>query len=100
MKQRIMVLWSGQVPLAVAFWHFAVLYGLLINVVASATFMALMAAEVSTAIGIVVNLLPVPYNIFMVVAVWRSAGAYEGPGQWAGWARIGVIVWMALLSAT
>lgn len=100
MKERIAALWSGNVPLHIAFWYYAVLYGLLINISASMFFMALIVADVSMVVGIVVNLLPLPYNIFMIVAVWRSAGNYEGPSERIGWARFGVVVWMLVLSAT
>lgn len=87
-------MWAGEVPLARAFWDYAVLYGLLLNLAATGAAFAVFAADASTALGMAVFLLPFPYNLFVVVAVWRSAGRYPGPRHWADLARIAVIVWM------
>lgn len=38
--------------------------------------------------------LPKPYNIFVAVAVWRSAGRYEGPETHAELARIVTVILM------
>ena len=61
--------------------------------------MALLSGEASTALGTAVYFLPTPYNLFMVVAVWRSAGRYEGPDHWADLARIAAVVWAVLETA-
>ena len=42
---------------------------------------------------------PVPYNIFMVVAVWRSADRYRGAKTWAELARVSTVIWMLALTA-
>lgn len=82
--------WRGQLPLAVTFWLFgaavlAALVGLFvylgvvhpngtIGVLAALTFLAL-------------NAVTAVYWIFVSVAIWRSAGAYEGPQLWSLLAR-------------
>lgn len=100
MAGKLKSLWAGEVPLAEAFWQYAVLYGMLANLVATFAFAMMVAMEMSPFLFIPVFLLPVPYNIFMIVGVWRSAEHYRGPRQWADLARIVTPLWMLLLSAT
>ena len=33
--QRLRALWRGELPLEVAFWHYAIYYGLILNLAAS-----------------------------------------------------------------
>ena len=41
---------------------------------------------------------PVPYNVIVLVGVWRSAGRFSGERQWADLARIVTVIGMILLS--
>lgn len=91
---RIARLWEGAVPLARAFWEYAILYGLMANLAATLAAAALTAAGVHPALTLAVFLLPVPYNILVLVAVWRSAGRYAGPPHWAALARAAIVVWV------
>lgn len=100
MKERIEALWLGRVPLDIAFWRFAVLYGLILNAATSALFMALLVSEAGNALLTAAFILPIPYNILIVVAVWRSAGRYEGPRKWVDWARFATVLWMVVLTAS
>ncbi|MEM7226916.1 MAG: hypothetical protein AAF495_28355 [Pseudomonadota bacterium] len=93
-------LWAGQVPLEIAFWRYAVVYGLLVNLVTSALFYALLLDETSPLVIAVAFALPLPYNLLATVGVWRSAQAFEGPRKWADWAQIVTVLWMLLLSLT
>ena len=91
-------LWAGEVPLARAFWEYAILYGLLVNLLATAGSFALFAADASTAVAVAIFCLPIPYNLFVLVAVWRSAGRYRGPQPWADVARVAAVVWVLLVT--
>lgn len=91
-------LWAGQLPLEQAFWHYAVGYGLLINIVTSLAFLALIADDANLSLLVLAFALPIPYNVFVVVAVWRSANSYRGPKTWADWARVGTVIWMVALT--
>lgn len=92
-------LWRGDLPLTEAFWFFAVGYGLLLNLATSMLFMAVLVNDGSLAVLVASFLLPIPYNVLMVVAVWRSAGRYAGPKQWAELARVVCVIWMIVLTA-
>ena len=98
---RFMVLhalWRGEIPLGQAFWWYAVVVGSLLNLVTTILFMALASVQAPAVLSIAAFLLPVPYNLFILVAVWRSAGRYEGPPERALLARILTVLWAAVAS--
>ena len=100
MASRLKSLWAGEVPLPEVFWHYAVGYGLILNIATSILFVVLVKTNASPWVLVPAYFLPVPYNLFMIVAVWRSAGRYQGPKQWAELARIGTVIGMLILTAT
>ena len=93
-------LWRGDVPLAEAFWTWAVLVGLLVNVSTTIGFLWLMMADQVVAAFIVGYALSVPYNVVAAVGVWRSAARTDADPRWAGAARLAVVVGMTILSLT
>lgn len=93
MKQPLARLWRGETPLARAFWEFAILYGTFASLVTTIAAMAAIAADLPDAFALTLHLLPVPYNVLMVAAVWRSANRYRGRPLWADLARAAVILW-------
>ena len=90
---RVRALWRGEVPLRVAFWWHAMVVGTLLNVVATLFFVTLNAVGAPTAAALTAFLLPVPYNFFVLAAVWRSADRYAGPALRAHLARLAVTLW-------
>ena len=60
-------------PLGLVFWRDMMLTGTVINVLATVAAFALFAADAPAALALTVNFLPVPWNVFLLVAVWRSA---------------------------
>jgi hypothetical protein len=92
-------LWRGEIPLGRAFWEFAVLDGTLANLFTTIASLSLLAADAPAAIAVVVHFLPLPYNLLMVVAVWRSAARYGGPRLWADLARLAVLLWALAATA-
>ena len=91
-------LWAGELPLRQAFWQYAVGYGLLINFVTSMAFLALIVRDANTALIALAFALPLPYNVLIPVAVWRSANCYPGPKKWADLASVGTVIWMIVLT--
>jgi len=100
MIDKVKSLWAGDVPLAETFWQYAVVYGLLINFVATALSLVLAVAEASPWVYVAAFFLPTPYNVLAIVAVWRSAERYEGPRKWADLARLVTLVGMLLLTVS
>ena len=88
MLELIKDLWNGRVPLKQAFWQYAVAYGLLVNLATSFLFLAVLVNGAAVVFLILAFVLPVPFNLFVVIAVWRSADQYQGPRKWADLARV------------
>jgi hypothetical protein len=93
-------LWRGELPLAEAFWSWAVLGGLAVNASTTLGFLWLVMAGQLVAAFVVGYALSVPYNLVVAVGVWRSAGRADADPRWAGAARLAVVVGMTILSLT
>jgi hypothetical protein len=91
-------LWKGHLPLARAFWEYAVFYVALANLCATVTAFAAIATDLPAALAVMIFLLPVPYIIVAIIGVWRSADAYTGPPHWATLARIAAVGWGGLMT--
>ena len=94
------LLWNGRLPLGKVFWWFAIIWGTALNIAATLLAMAVLAANLSAVLAVIVAALPIPYNLVVLVAVWRSAGGYQGPKIWADLARILSLIWALAASAT
>jgi len=94
--QFLRMRWRGEAPLARVFWRDMLLAGTLVN--ASATLLAvlLLSAGVSMLLVGIAYFAPLPFNVFLVVAVWRSAESAAGTTALA--ARMAALAW--LLAAT
>jgi len=91
--QRLRELWLGQLPLEVAFWKYAITYGLALNLIATGTTLVLIVLNAPIAIAIVMHLLPVPYSILAICGVCRSADHYSGRQIVSTVTKASVIVW-------
>jgi hypothetical protein len=93
-------LWRGELALAEAFWTWAVLVALVVNVSTTGLFLALIAADrpwTALALGYA---LPVSYNVVALVGVWRSAARHAGPPAQADLARAASVILLTVLSLT
>jgi hypothetical protein len=63
-------LWRGDLPLDVAFWNWAVIGGLLVNIVTSVVFFLLLKSGQPLLAVVVGYVLSVPYNVLAMVGVW------------------------------
>jgi hypothetical protein len=100
MFKPVICLWKGDMPLADAFWNWAAIGGLAVNLVSSAAFLFLIMAEQPVAAAVAGYVFSVPYNIVVLVGVWRAAARYDGDRKWADLARIVTVSGMILLSVT
>ena len=97
---KIARLWRGELDLPDAFWNWAVLGGLLVNMISSLLFIILLLNDQLIAAIIVGYGFSLPYNILVLIGVWRSAEHYEGDPKWAEYARMVMIIAVVLLSIT
>jgi hypothetical protein len=94
-RSHLATLWAGEVPLGEVFWTYAVAGGLLINAIGTALCLWALSAGASLLFIYLPMAVPIPYNLFMLVAVWRSAERYTGPRERAELARAVIILWTA-----
>lgn len=93
-------LWTGDVPLDAAFWNWAVVGGIAVNLVTTLVFLVLVSVDRPLAALAVGYGLAVPYNVVATVGVWRSAARAEGDRTRANVYRIVTLIGMAALSFT
>lgn len=93
-------LWAGELPLEEAFWTWAVAGGLLVNLATSLSFLALLAADRPIAALIAGYLPSVPYNLVVLVGVWRAAARDAGDPYRATLMRLVTLVGMVALTVT
>jgi hypothetical protein len=82
----VTALWRGDMPLAKTFWEYLVVYGALLNAAGLLAFLILLTQD-QALLGMIVHSIPTPYNVLVFVAVWRSAGKYQGRRDFATAAR-------------
>ncbi|PTE06734.1 hypothetical protein [Mesorhizobium helmanticense] len=87
--------WHGPAPLDRLFWRDLVVVGTAINVAASVLALILLGLKLPLALVLAVHFAPVPYNIFLTLAVWRSAE--RSGGFKASLMMIGAVLWLILV---
>ncbi|WP_027053012.1 hypothetical protein [Mesorhizobium erdmanii] len=70
--------WLGRAPLDRLFWRDMILVGTGINVASSAAALVLLGSKLPLGLVLAVHFAPVPYNVFLIVAVWRTAEKSDG----------------------
>ncbi|MCU0893820.1 MAG: hypothetical protein MUD06_05755 [Rhodospirillales bacterium] len=98
MLRRIIDLWRGRLPLADAFWTYAIFWGFLINMATTLTSLGLVVADAPGWVAALVHLAPLPWNLLVLVAVWRSAGRPEVSERLRLVARAVIVVWSGFLT--
>ena len=66
-------LWRGEPPVGRLFWTDMLTVGTLVNIAATAPAIALLANGAPALPAFLLHLLPLPYNILLLIAVWQSA---------------------------
>lgn len=83
--------WRGQAPLGVLYWRDMLAVGSFINLLTGFTALMLAAQDVDLRLAAVVHFASVPYNAFLVAALWRTPGR----SQVMVWTSA---VWMAAMT--
>ncbi len=65
--------WHGHLPLPRLLWREMLGWGTAVNLAFSALALGLLAAGVSAGVAVAVHFAPLPWNLFIVAAVWRHA---------------------------
>jgi hypothetical protein len=86
--------WHGAAPIDRLFWTDMIIVGTLVNVAAAFGAVMLLGLKLPAWIAVAAYLAPLPYNVFLVLAVWRATEGLAG-GAASGY-RAGALVWLAL----
>ena len=92
------ILWRGEIPLVRTYWVFGVLFLSLLTIPSYFTVpivsgSANLEPSASTVFGgMAYAIFVFAYTVFVSVAIWRSAGRYEGQPIWAILARVMVVI--------
>lgn len=84
--------WLGQVPLDRLFWRDMVLVGTAINIASSVAALILLGLKMPLGLVLAVHFAPVPYAIFLMSAVWRTAEKIGGAK--ASMMMLGAALWL------
>jgi hypothetical protein len=87
--------WHGAVSLDRLFWRDQVVVGTAINVASSVVALILLGLKLPLAVVLAVHFAPVPYNIFLTLAVWRVAE--KAGGAKASLMMLGSALWLILV---
>ena len=93
-------LWKGEVPLEEAFWSYAVIGGIAVNVVTSFALLVLISMDRPIAAFLAGYGLSLPYNLVATVGVCRAAARAEPGSTRAKVYPLVTIAGMVLLSLT
>lgn len=85
-------LWLGRPSLSRIFWNDMLLVGTSISLTATLLGYLTLAADAPAAVSLAISLSPLPYNLLLVTAVWRSAAATMS--DWAWPARAAAGAWL------
>ena len=96
--RTIVEFWRGDLPLGRAFWLWGILGGGFVDLLATLFALALVVAGAPTWVIVLVFVAHVPWNLVLLVGVWRSAGRPEVGRDTAALARTAILVWTVVLS--
>src|SRR3712207_3225131 len=88
--RSVVELWRGELPLGRAFWLWGVLGGGVVALFTTLLALALVTAGAPTWLAVLVFAAHVPWNLVLLVGVWRSAGRPEVGRDTAFLARLAI----------
>tara|TARA_B100000700_G_scaffold231735_1_gene256538 strand:+ start:923 stop:1243 length:321 start_codon:yes stop_codon:yes gene_type:complete len=78
--------WSGQLSLPMSYWGVGIGIGILFSILVVIIVLGLGMHD-DAMWGFII-----PFQIFTVVGIWRSADRYKGPKFWAILAKIAIVI--------
>ena len=94
----IVEFWRGGVPLGRAFWLWGILGGAVVSLFSTLFALLLVAAEAPIWVAVLVFAAHLPWNLVLLVGVWRSAERPEVSRDVASLARLAILAWVVMLS--
>jgi hypothetical protein len=96
--RTIVEFWRGGLPLGRAFWLWGILGGGVVSLFATLLALMLLAAGAPAWLAVLVFAAHIPWNLVLLVGVWRSAGRPEVSRAAANISRLVILAWVVVLS--
>jgi hypothetical protein len=94
----IVEFWRGGLSLGRAFWLWGILGGGVVSLFATLLALTLLAAGAPAWLAVLVFAAHIPWNLVLLVGVWRSAGQPGVSPAAANLARLVILAWVVVLS--
>lgn len=88
--------WRRQVPLGLMFWRDMVVVGSALNLAAAFAGLMALGFKADLLVAMLVFHAPLPYNFFIVGAIWRTADLVDKAK--ASSARLGAAAWLVIVT--
>jgi hypothetical protein len=95
---RIVEFWLGDVPLGRAFWLWGIVGGGVVSLFVTLFALMLLAAGAPAWLAVLVFAAHIPWNLILLVGVWRSAGRPEVSRAHSNLVRLVILLWVVVLS--
>ena len=96
--RTVVEFWRGDFPLGRAFWLWGILGGGLVELLTTLLALTLVVAGAPTWVVVLAFVAHLPWNLVLLVGVWRSAGRPEVGRGTAHLARSAILGWVVALS--
>jgi hypothetical protein len=90
--------WSGGLPLGQALWLWGVLGGVVVNLFGTLFALILLTMDISPWLVAALMAAHIPFNLFLLVGVWRSSARPEVSANRRQLTRLFMSAWALLLS--
>jgi hypothetical protein len=98
MIRQTVEFFRGGLPLARAFWFWGIFGGGIVSLFSTLFALTLVAASAPAWLAVLVFTAHIPWNLVLLVGIWRSAGRPEVSPAAAQVARLAILGWVVVLS--
>ena len=96
--RTIVEFFRGGLPLGRAFWLWGILGGGIVSLFSTLLALTLIAASAPAWLAVLAFAAHIPWNLMLLVGIWRSAGRPEVSPAAANLARTVILAWVVVLS--
>ena len=96
--RTIVEFFRGGLPLGRAFWLWGILGGGIVSLFSTLLALTLIAASAPAWLAALAFAAHIPWNLMLLVGIWRSAGRPEVSPAAANLARTIILAWVVVLS--
>ena len=96
--RTVVALWHGRLPLGRAFWAWGILGGAAVGLGSTLLAVILLTVDAPAWLAALAFAAHLPWNLVLLVGVWRSAAQPGVASGTANLARLAMLAWVVVLS--